>query len=104
MFAVQAIWAFQLLVSTALLAKVLTTFQKIPTDALISTCKAWDKMEHRKYHYKCSQLTAGVVCDDACACLITSHNSKICHKLNCGHISFTCTWTYADNIQDDVTV
>ena len=60
MFAVQAIWAFQLLVSTSLLAKVLTTFQNITGDSE-TICKAWDTAEYRKYHYKCSQLTAGVV-------------------------------------------
>ena len=61
MFAVQAIWAFQLLVSTALLAKVLTTYQTEKIISSVTFCKAWDKTENRKYHYKCSQLTAGVV-------------------------------------------
>ena len=61
MFAVQAIWAFQLLVSTALLAKVLTTYQKITSDS-VTFCKKWDNnTEDPKYNYKCSQLTAGVV-------------------------------------------
>ena len=64
MFAVQAIWTFQLLVSTALVAKVLTTYQKdIGRGILgkISQCEAWDKAENREYEYTCGQLTGGVV-------------------------------------------
>ena len=64
MFAVQAIWTFQLLVSTALVAKVLTTFQKDTGRGIfgkISPCEAWDKAENREYEYTCGQLTGGVV-------------------------------------------
>ena len=81
MFAVQAIWALQLLVSTALLAKVLTTYQRVVSPATMSTCEYWDKRgdgdgdEDKKYNYKCSQLTGGVVSDallDNC-----SHNQEL---------------------------
>ena len=60
MFAVQAIWTLQLLVSTALVAKVLTTYQK-DLDSQVSYCETWDKAENRDYEYTCDQLTGGVV-------------------------------------------
>ena len=59
MSAVQALWTLQLLVSTALLAKILTTYKK---DSFgFSICDIWDKQENREYNYKCSQITGGVV-------------------------------------------
>jgi hypothetical protein len=64
MSAVQAICALQLLVSTALLAKVLTTYQEEPEVLGIkfqSTCDKLDEEENREYDYTCSQLTGGVV-------------------------------------------
>ncbi|CAB4001362.1 ---NA--- [Paramuricea clavata] len=62
--AVQAIWVLQLLVSTALLAKVLTTYKKeIGTGAAkISQCKFWDETKNRDYDHNCGQITGGVVC------------------------------------------
>ena len=64
MLAVQAIAALQLLVSTALLAKILTTFQKeqvILGTTVPSKCEIWAKAEDREYKYTCGQLTGGVV-------------------------------------------
>ena len=63
MFVVQAIWTMQLLVSTALVAKTLTTYQTdIGLVGKISRCDLWDKAENRDYEYTCGQLTSGVVC------------------------------------------
>ena len=63
----QAICTCQLLVSTALLAKVLTTFQKkevLSSNFLFkirspSLCEKWDK---NKFHHTCDDLMAGVIC------------------------------------------
>ena len=60
MCAVQAIWTLQLLVSTALLAKVLITYQK-EVRGSPSKCDTWDKQENREYDYNCSQIIGGVV-------------------------------------------
>jgi hypothetical protein len=60
MAAVQAIWTLQLLISTALLAKVLITFQK-EVRGSPSLCDNWDKQENRKYNHHCSQMIGGVV-------------------------------------------
>jgi hypothetical protein len=59
MSAVQAICALQLLVSTALVAKVLTTYQGGEEDS--SYCEIWDEAQNREYEYTCGQLTGGVV-------------------------------------------
>ena len=56
----QALWTLQLLVSTALLAKVLTTWQKEVGGAL-SECDRLDKLDNRKYDYNCTQMIGGVV-------------------------------------------
>lgn len=63
MFAVQAIWTLQLLVSTALVAKVLTTYKKEIAigAAKISQCKVWDEAKNRDYDHNCGQITGGVV-------------------------------------------
>jgi hypothetical protein len=60
-FAVQAIWTLQLLVSTALVAKVLTTYKKELGAAKISQCEIWDKTKNRDYDHNCGQITGGVV-------------------------------------------
>ena len=68
MSAVQGICAFQLLISSALVAKILTTYQE-EQDVLVSgikisslsPCEQWDKAEDREYEYTCGQLTGGVV-------------------------------------------
>ena len=60
MSAVQAIWALQLLVSTGLVTKILTTFKKEYETQ--SICEVWDKEEDRDYDYTCDQLMAGAVC------------------------------------------
>ena len=65
MFAVQAIWTLQLLVSTALVTKILTTYQKEIDFGILgkrSQCELWDKAEDRDYKYTCGQLTGGVAC------------------------------------------
>ena len=62
MFAVQAIWTLQLLVSTALVTKILTTYHKDEDPRTISVCEFWDKAEDRDYKYTCGQLTGGVAC------------------------------------------
>jgi hypothetical protein len=64
MSAVQAICSFQLLVSTALVAKILATYQEereVRGRILSSQCEKWDKEENREYEYTCGQLTGGVV-------------------------------------------
>ena len=60
MAAAQAIWTLHLLISTALLAKVLTTYQK-EVRGRPSACDDWDKQENRNYNYHCSQVIGGVV-------------------------------------------
>ena len=60
MAVVQALWAFQLMISTALLAKILTTYGTDISPGL-SNCDSWDKTPDRKYKYTCGQLTGGVV-------------------------------------------
>ncbi len=60
MCAVQAIWTLQLLVSTALLAKVLITFKK-EVGGASSLCDRLEKLENRKYDHHCSQMIGGVV-------------------------------------------
>ncbi len=60
MCAVQAIWTLQLLVSTALLAKILITFEK-EFGGASSLCDRLDKLENRKYDYNCTQVIGGVV-------------------------------------------
>ena len=61
MIFVYALWTLQLLISAALLTKVLTTYQK-ELDTVggnkISPCDAFDK---RDKDYQCSQLEGGVV-------------------------------------------
>ena len=66
MAAVQAICAFQLLISSALVAKILTTYQKelgnLDSGRKIpSQCEVWDSTEFGEYEYTCGQLTGGVV-------------------------------------------
>ncbi|XP_028392857.1 uncharacterized protein LOC114517362 [Dendronephthya gigantea] len=61
MAVVQALWALQLMISTALLARVLTTYQKEISPGQ-SYCDYWDELPERKYKYTCTQLTIGVVC------------------------------------------
>ena len=64
MSAVQAICALQLLVSTALVGKILTTYKKehnVLGVKIASACEQLDKLENRDYDYSCDQLTAGVV-------------------------------------------
>ena len=59
---VYALWTLQLVISAALLAKVLTSFQIEELDDgrgnKISLCDAFDK---RDKDYQCSQLEGGVV-------------------------------------------
>ena len=56
----QALWTLQLLISTALLAKILITFEK-EVRGKPSACDRWDKQENREYDYNCSQMIGGVV-------------------------------------------
>ena len=68
MSAVQAIWTLQLLVSTGLVTKILTTYEEEHevrgrfTTVSVSQCDFWDKAENRDYDYTCDQLIAGAVC------------------------------------------
>ena len=72
MCAVQAICTLQILVSTALLAKALTTYQKETMKVAVtrfgivtvktSLCDTWDETRKlHEYDHKCSQITGGVV-------------------------------------------
>ena len=61
MLAVQSICTLQLLVSTALLAKVLATYNEGLTPGSKSPCEKWDETEDREYNHTCGQLTGGVV-------------------------------------------
>ena len=61
MIFVYALWALQLVVSAALLTKVLTSFQKESDYGLgikMSACDSFDKGDK---DYQCSQLEGGVV-------------------------------------------
>ncbi|XP_028392840.1 uncharacterized protein LOC114517345 [Dendronephthya gigantea] len=58
---VQALWASQLMISTALLFKVLTTYQET-TASGTPYCEYWNKLPEREYHHTCGQLIGGVVC------------------------------------------
>ncbi|XP_028392768.1 uncharacterized protein LOC114517290 [Dendronephthya gigantea] len=58
MAVVHALWAFQLVVATALLAKVLTTYED-KGDLPISLCDVYDKSDK---DYQCSELIGGVAC------------------------------------------
>lgn len=57
MVAIHALWALQLVVSTALLAKILTTMEK-KEDGRFSECDGHDELGSE---YQCSHLIGGVV-------------------------------------------
>ncbi len=82
MCAVQATWTLQLLVSTLLLKKILTTFQK-EYGGVSSPCDRWDKsakLENAEYNFNCSQLAGGVV---GCAVRLNyNYTSKLKLKLS----------------------
>lgn len=60
MAVMQVLWAFQMMISTALLAKVLTTLEKKPRQGP-SLCDERDPKTGEEYKYTCGQLTGGVV-------------------------------------------
>ncbi|XP_028392891.1 uncharacterized protein LOC114517391 [Dendronephthya gigantea] len=64
MTALQALWAFHLLVATSLLAKSLSTYEKKAYEGgTMSLCKMWDQSEgYKDYDFNCSQIYGAVVC------------------------------------------
>ncbi|XP_028392850.1 uncharacterized protein LOC114517354 [Dendronephthya gigantea] len=64
MVAVHALWALQLVVATALLAKILTTFEEVKTIIGLRVVEKslCDSLDESEKDYQCSHLIGGVVC------------------------------------------
>ncbi|XP_028392809.1 uncharacterized protein LOC114517320 isoform X2 [Dendronephthya gigantea] len=58
---VQILLAFQLMISTGLLAETLTAYQKEISSGK-SHCEHWNELSNRRGEYTCTQLNIGVVC------------------------------------------
>ncbi|XP_028392745.1 uncharacterized protein LOC114517271 [Dendronephthya gigantea] len=65
MITLQALWAFQLMVSTGLLTKILTIYRKKIFSQGMSKCEIWDRLyglDNLEYDLHCSHLIVGVAC------------------------------------------